>query len=104
MFLIRFIEKMCCPVSTSPQISAIMMFGRSDNGIILDLGQSSQPGNRLKCFNCSLLSCYGEEDERLFIGGYAPIQINSIRIVKTHKNYQRFLGPLGYFDTILNGA
>ena len=100
----QFRVNMHCPISASRQLSVIMMFGQEDDGIIIDLGQAPQPGNILKCFNCSLFSCYAEEDEFLFIGGYAPIQINSVRVIGECKNYQHFLKAFGYFDTIMNGA
>lgn len=100
----KFRPKITCPISTSPQLSVIMMFGQEDDGIILDLAKSAQAGNKLKVFNCSLFSCYGEEDERLLCGGFAPIQMKSIRVVKHCKNYQHYLISLGYFDAILDGA
>jgi len=100
----QFRLKICSPLSTSPQLSVIMLFGQNDDGIIIDLGQSAQPGNTLKYFNCSLFSCYGEEDERLFFGGFAPLQINSIRVVQNQQDYRPFLTTLCYFDTVLCGA
>ena len=52
------------PTSTTPQIEVATLFTRT-NGIILELEQYSE---NLRYFNCSLLSCYGNEDERLFFG------------------------------------
>ena len=43
----KFRVKISCPISTSPQLSVIMMFGQPDKGIILDLKKSPQPGNKL---------------------------------------------------------
>ncbi len=76
------------------------MFANS-NGIILELEKSSL-GDALRYFNCSLLSSYASEDERLFIGGKQPLQFRSIRIVSNKHNYKHFVKALSLFDKIIN--
>ena len=64
--------------------------------------EKSSLGDSLRYFNCSLLSCYGSEDERLFIGGKQPLQFRSIRIVSNKHNYKHFVKALSLFDKIIN--
>ena len=72
-----------------------------DKGIILEIEQNT--GSYTNCpyyFNCSLLSCYWNEDERIFIGGagyswggYGEgdvggfFQLRSTRLIKEKANY-----------------
>eukprot|EP01084_Bolivina_argentea_P076308 138292_1 len=100
----NFVSKFYGPTSTTKQISVATIFA-AHNGIILELKQmNSAFGPNLKFFNCSLLSCYGSEDERLFIGGYAPLQFHSIRTMKEQKNYVQFIDAMTKFNTILDGT
>ena len=66
--------------------------------VTLQLQQTNiRPGSRLECFNCSLLSSYGFEDERLFVGGQSVYNL-------TNDNYHLFINATIHFDTIINGA
>ena len=73
----------------------------NESGIILELEKSSI-GDALRYFNCSLISCYPEEDEHLFIGGKQPLQFKSIRLVSNKFNLQKFVKGLSLLDKIVN--
>eukprot|EP00488_Nonionellina_sp_1-RS-2012_P001074 TRINITY_DN169_c0_g1_i1.p1 TRINITY_DN169_c0_g1~~TRINITY_DN169_c0_g1_i1.p1 ORF type:complete len:109 (-),score=24.19 TRINITY_DN169_c0_g1_i1:312-638(-) len=55
-------------------------------------------------FNASWISKYAEEDERLFIGGFMPIQIESVRIKATKQNFEEFIYCLYCLDWMLSGG
>eukprot|EP01083_Nonionella_stella_P098980 278404_1 len=95
-----FIAKFCCPTSTTTQLEVATIFADT-NGIILELEKASIGGS-LRYFNCSLLSVYGSEDERLFIGGKQPLQFRSIRMIRDNHNYRYFIKALSLFDKIIN--
>eukprot|EP01084_Bolivina_argentea_P139131 244787_1 len=52
-----------CPTSTTTKLEVAMMFAR-DDGIIVELGMQA---TFIKYFNCTFVSCFGNEDERLFV-------------------------------------
>ena len=60
-------------------------------------------GGSLTYFNCSLLSCYIHEDERLFFGGKGKLQFKSIRLVSEKKNLFYYIHSLMNFNKIING-
>ena len=55
-------------------------------------------------FNCCILSRYKEEDERLIFGGHNHIKIETVKVIKTNKDYKQFIGALYYLDSMLNGV
>merc|ERR1712228_1046894 len=61
-------------------------------------------GDNLKSFNVSFISRYPSEDERLFIGGYYRIRVQSIRLTQTKQNFESFIAPLYYLDAMLTGV
>eukprot|EP01084_Bolivina_argentea_P156386 272552_1 len=100
----EFDAAFCGPTSCSPQIEVAMMFTNSNNGIILQFEDSGCWGN-VMFLNCSFLSAYGHEDERLFIGGYDPVRFHSIRLsTKTGwQNYHFYIKPLNQYHSIVKG-
>ena len=96
--------RLCSPTSTSKQIEVATRFG-GDSGMIIQINNNGYYESwNLRCFDCSWLSNYTNEDEYLFFGGDWRIKIESIRHIKTAKNYQRFMDPLFYFDCMVNGT
>merc|ERR1712228_462240 len=61
-------------------------------------------GDHLRSFNVSFISRYPSEDERLFIGGYYRIRVQSIKLLKTKQNFESFIAPLYYMDAMLTAA
>merc|ERR1712173_260877 len=47
---------------------------------------------------------FAEEDEVLFCGGFYPIKVMNLRLIKTKENFKKFVAAIFYFDLLLNGA
>ena len=89
------------PLSTSKQMEVATLFTtNTQSGIILELKQDSP---YLRFFNVCLISCFGSEDERLFIGGRLPIQIASIRLLKDDINLKQIMHSLFIINSIIRG-
>ena len=58
-------------------------------------------------FNCSLLSCFGNKDERLTVGGTGygggVFQFRSIRLIKQKKNFLWFIKAASLLNMVING-
>eukprot|EP01084_Bolivina_argentea_P202624 346178_1 len=93
MTIPEFAMRLCAPTSTSTHIEVAIKFSGQD-GMILELEKSaSYVVIPLKVFDCSWISQYKEEDERLFCGGQFCVNIKSIRIRNTNENFGDFIGP-----------
>lgn len=92
--------RFCCPTSTTPQLAVAAQFSQGD-GIILELEKYSNTG--LRYFNCSLLSGYSNEDERLFFGGFYELSIRSVRDVSKSLDYRHYIRILSLFDQAIEG-
>eukprot|EP01084_Bolivina_argentea_P295139 508044_1 len=104
MVIPQFNIRLNGPTSTSVQIEVAARFG-GDRGIIMYLNNMGDESSKwLRCFDCSLISCYKEEDERLFMGGAFAMAIESIRIKRTNETFAEFFQPLYYFDCMINGT
>eukprot|EP01084_Bolivina_argentea_P168723 292535_1 len=96
--------RLCSPTSTSCQIEVAIKFS-GDHGIIIQLDNPNvKPYCWLTGFNCSWISRYKEEDERLFFGGFYPVNIQSVRIRHTQQNFKKFIYALHYLDTMITGG
>lgn len=78
------------------------IFADQNKGLILELGHYDVG---TEYFNCSFLSAFGAENERLFCGGFRPIQFVSIYELnnETSKNYRYFIRSLVLFDGAIKG-
>merc|ERR1712173_289807 len=47
---------------------------------------------------------FAEEDEVLFCGGFYPIKVMNLRLIKTKENFKKIVAAIFYFDLLLNGA
>merc|ERR1712152_126053 len=81
---------LCSPTSTSKQIEVAIKFS-GDHGVVLQLDNPPFSHGALYGFNCSWISRYKEEDERLFFGGYRRIKIESVRKRSTKQNFKTFI-------------
>eukprot|EP01084_Bolivina_argentea_P295573 508911_1 len=99
MYFNAFYVNFSAPSSMTKQIAVAAMF--ANNGIILQVEQCLN--NQAYFFNCSLLSSYCSEDERLFISTDDKLKINSIRNVSTKENYKYYIKSLLYFDYFIHG-
>eukprot|EP01084_Bolivina_argentea_P169002 292995_1 len=91
MVLPNFNIRLCSPTSTSCQLTVAVKFSGED-GIVIALNnpKDSYQHKWLTGFNCSWLSRYKEEDERLFFGGGFFIKMVSVRIRNTNQNFEEF--------------
>eukprot|EP01084_Bolivina_argentea_P260798 440548_1 len=99
----QFDAKFCTPTSTTTQLEVAINFTNDCTGLILSLEQNPYYGGYLKYFDCSIISCYGNEDERLFVGGYKPLQFHSIRLLRKNLNMINFIAPMSLFNQVVKG-
>lgn len=93
------------PCSTSTVRTVAMNFA-TEKGIILKLDNDTAQAREQKFFDCSWISNYFEESERLWISGkeWYPLRIASIVIVRTANNYRKMMRALFLFDTMISGV
>ena len=93
------------PTSTSKDIEVAINFASRD-GMIMEIQNKYDQATLQKIFDCSWLSRYSEENERLIIGYdmMVPLRLASIRIVETGKNYRLFFESAWIFNAILSGT
>ena len=101
----EFSMRLYSPTSTSKIIEVACRFA-GDDGMVFQLNNNgdSTSSRYLRCFPCSWLSIYPEEQEYLFFGGDYRIRMESIRNEITKHNFIKFMKPLFYFDSMLNGC
>ena len=88
------------PTSTTTQFSVATVFAK-ENGAILELRKYHK---NLRYFNCSWLSCYANEDVRLFVSPthrLCQLRISSIRSIKEKQNYEYFIHALTTLNYII---
>ena len=82
-----------------------------EKGLILELQQchTKERYGNLRYFNCSLVSAYANEDERLFFGDGGnglteryKIEFKSIRLIEQKHNLQYFIKVLTSFQKFIN--
>eukprot|EP01084_Bolivina_argentea_P101471 181914_1 len=98
-----FAIRLCQPTSTSKQITVAVNFAKR-NGMVIQLQNQFGVSQNLKFWDCSWIGRYKEEDERLFYGGRWRIQIESIRHIETHKNFENFLHAFHLFDVLVSNG
>ena len=90
------------PCSTSKQKEISIRFATRD-GIIMQLTNNNGSAQFTRFFDCSWISCYPEEDERLFIASRQRMKIDTIIVIETANNYEVFFNALYLFDAIISG-
>ena len=91
--------RLTAPCSTTNQLSVATRLC-DQKGVILKLINYD---SNLHFFNCSWISSFKEEEERLFISGDTPIKIINIINVINGKKYSKLVKVLSVADDILNG-
>eukprot|EP00488_Nonionellina_sp_1-RS-2012_P003470 TRINITY_DN7398_c0_g1_i1.p1 TRINITY_DN7398_c0_g1~~TRINITY_DN7398_c0_g1_i1.p1 ORF type:complete len:130 (+),score=26.87 TRINITY_DN7398_c0_g1_i1:108-497(+) len=100
----QFNIKLNGPTSTSKHIEVATRFG-GDNGVIIELNNNGDSNSDYLCsFDCSWISNFNAEDERLFFGGRYRMRVQSIHDIESRLNYQLYFHALFYFDAMLNGS
>ena len=92
------------PTSTTKDISVAINFAKR-KGQIMELQNDTYRGQIQNMFDCSWISNYSEENERLWIGYQHMwrLRIESIRIIENNQNHKDFFNALHVFDSILSG-
>eukprot|EP01084_Bolivina_argentea_P138359 243600_1 len=99
-----FSIRLCSPTSTSKNEEIAVNFA-TKSGMIIELNNDgSSDSDRIRSFDCSWLSVYSYERERLFMGGDVRIRIESIKIIETLQNFHSFMHALYVLDCMVNGA
>ena len=94
-----FLTFFSSPTSTSTQLPVAAIFANND-GIVLELGKYE---DHVTFFDCTWLSCFSNEDERLFIHGDNYLKIDSIRSMAENIDYRVFINVLMIFDAAISG-
>ena len=104
MALPQFNMRLCGPTSTSTQVTVASKFA-GDSGIVMQLNNNGDTNSGyLPIFDCSWISRFNGEEEKLLMGGLYRIRIESIIIVESCKNFAVYLKPLYFFDCMISGS
>eukprot|EP01084_Bolivina_argentea_P147913 258721_1 len=95
--------RLCSPTSTSIQIEVAAKFS-GPNGIIIMFNNPNSTHGYLRGFNVSWISRYKEEAERLWVGGYLYMKIESVKVKNTNNNYKKIIYSLAYLDSCITGG
>jgi len=91
------------PVSTTKYDAVALQFSKA-HGMLIQLDNCSGIAEYVRGFNCSWISRYRAEDERLFFGGYYPINVQGVKLMKTKQNFEDVLLEMCELDKMLNGG
>eukprot|EP01084_Bolivina_argentea_P134023 236476_1 len=98
-----FVIRLCGPTSTTKQLGCALRFA-NNKGIILAVNNGGNYQSQfLRHFDVSYLSCFSDEDERIFCGGVYPLRLETVRLVADNVNLYVFLKPLFFFDCMVSG-
>eukprot|EP01084_Bolivina_argentea_P148178 259113_1 len=103
MTLPEFNIRLCTPTSTSSHIEIAIVFS-GEEGMIMQLNNNTHSSELLRGFDCSWISRYKDEAEKLFFGGFFRIKIESIIIRETKRNLEDVITPLFYLDAMITGT
>jgi len=92
------------PISTTTQLQIAYQFA-TKQGIILEIAKVPYDTNSkyVQYFNCMFVSCFANEDERLFIqptDQYKHLHIKSIRNMSTDENYLQYLKAIKFLQRL----
>ena len=104
MAISSFSLRLYSPTSTSKNIEVALRFA-TNKGMIVQFDRTGHyAAFALANFDCSWISRYPDENERIFMGGFTKLRVESVRIIDTHKNYQNIIKILFVFDSLLSGV
>eukprot|EP01084_Bolivina_argentea_P285466 489537_1 len=102
--LSQFTTRLCAPTSTSTSIEVAIKFAHGD-GAVIEFNTSNETYHGyLRGLNCSWLSRYAEEDERLFVGGNYPIAVQSVILMSCARNFEQFIHAFYCLDIAISGT
>eukprot|EP01084_Bolivina_argentea_P169004 292997_1 len=91
------------PTSTSVDVEVSINFG-TRAGMVIQLNNNYYEAQELPFFDCSWISRYGEENERLFFGGYDIIIVESVILLDSKQDYEQWFHALGLLDGLFSGS
>ena len=91
------------PTSTSKQKEIALRFAGS-HGMLIRLNNEATPSDREPFWNTAWISCFPEEGERFFFGSLFKLQLETLILVDSAKNYKQSFGAFYKFDAALSGA
>ena len=100
MIVSSFGIRLCSPTSTSKARSVAIRFADTE-GIVLRFNNEE---GALKFFDCSAVSAFTEESERLFFGGDYRTRVESVMVMDGFKNYRKYFHIFYAFDLMLSGG
>ena len=99
MLVTSFGIRLCSPTSTSKARSVAVRFADT-HGIVM---QFNNEHGALRFFDCSYVSAFTEESERLFFGGDYRTRVESVMVMDGFKNYRKYFRIFYAFDLMLSG-
>ena len=91
------------PTSTSKQKAVATRFA-GDEGMLIVLDNQRWMSVNERFWDCSWLSAFNEEDERLWFGSLGhKVEVASVIIIESALNYKRSMDAFWKFDAILSG-
>eukprot|EP01083_Nonionella_stella_P239444 838016_1 len=102
MSIPEFRIRLTAPTSTTMHIEVATNFS-GQHGMLLQF-RNRKRNYFLTGFDCSWISRYKGESERLFFGGNYYIRLETIILRSTNENFSEFISALFYLDTMLSGG
>merc|ERR1711971_453077 len=92
------------PTSTTKQKEVAWRFA-GHNGLIIRLNNNDRYylSVCVRFWDCSWMSCFPEEDERIFFASTVKLKLETIIVVETANNYKQSVAAFHKFDQILSG-
>ena len=104
------VARFCSPTSTTVALSVAINFAK--NGMILEL--ENNDSYHMRFFDCSVLSDFSNEDERLFIQGgfhhsqsilsYTGLSFGSIRLLSLRQNLKLYVSVISRLQRFISGV
>ena len=105
MVVSQFSLFLSAPTSTTKDIEVSLNFTNGKQGMIVQFDRTGySSASSLTNFDCSFISRYPEENERIFMFGTQPIRIESVRIVETGQNLENVFKALFAVDALFSGV
>ena len=100
MLVSSFGIRLCSPTSTSKSLAVAIRFADTQ-GIVMRYNNESA---NLRFFDCSYVSAFTEESERLFFGGDYRTRVESVLVIDGFKNYRNYFRMFYTFDLLVSGG
>ena len=98
----EFAVRLNGPTSTSKAREVAERFA-SESGTVMQLNNRGSVSGKESFFDCSWLSAFAEEEERLMMGGRYKLELEDIRVVAHDDVYRRQVRSLFLFHSMVAG-